>query len=111
MRDDPRVREPALTNLGSLISQAELLRTRALRQMQEAPDTPVGEADRQAYADLLAAARAVCEGNGSAAMEGIDEPDRLETVARLHRSAGLIEHELLVRLAEARSAHRRAAAQ
>jgi hypothetical protein len=109
MRDDPRVREPPLTNLGSLISHAELLRTRALRLMQQAPDAPVDEADRQAYADLLAAARALCGGDGSAEMEGIDEPDELETIARLHRSAGLVEHELLVRLAEARSAHRPAA--
>jgi hypothetical protein len=102
------MREHALANLGSLVSQAEVLRARGLSLMQGAPDGPVDEADRRAYADLHAAARDACRAEaGSGTMPGVDEPDELGSVARLHRSAGLIEHELLVRLAEARAAARR----
>ena len=34
---------------------------------------------------------------------GVEAPEELTSVARLHRSAGLLEHELLLRLAELRS--------
>jgi hypothetical protein len=100
------MREHALANLGSLVSQAEVLRARGLSLMQGAPDDPVGEADRRAYADLHAAARDACATGGPGTLAGVEEPDQLQSVARLHRSAGLIEHELLVRLAEARAAAR-----
>jgi hypothetical protein len=100
MRDDRPMREHALANLGSMVSEAEVLRT--------APDAPVGDADRSAYASLLGAARQICEVDDSPGIEGVDDPARLADVARLHRSAGLLEHELLVRLAEARAAARRA---
>lgn len=92
-----------IANLGSLVSQAERLRARALQQMQGAPDAPVGEADRSSYAGLHTAARAACTVDGTMPLDGVEEPERLATVARLHRSAGLIEHELLQRLAEMRT--------
>jgi len=100
------VQEHALVNLGSLVSQAEVLRARGLSLMQGAPDAPVDDADRRAYADLYAAALAACGLEGRETLPGVDEPEELASVARLHRSAGLIEHELLVRLAEARAAAR-----
>jgi hypothetical protein len=89
------VRDERLVLLGGLISDAERLRARGLELMQGSPDAPVQEDDRRAYADLLAGARDACVDG----VEGVDEPEQLPTVARLHRSAGLIEHHLLVRLA------------
>ena len=100
------MRDHALANLGSLVSQAEVLRSRGLSLMQGAPDAPVDDADRRAYADLHAAAQDACGVDGPAALSGVERPDELRSVARLHRSAGLIEHELLVRLARARAAAR-----
>jgi hypothetical protein len=98
------VQEHALANLGSLVSQAELLRTRSLGLMQQGPDALVDERDRRAYADLHAATVDACGLDGPAALPAVDPPDALGSVARLHRSTGLIEHELLLRLARARAA-------
>jgi len=102
------VQEHALANLGSLVSQAEVLRTRSLGLMQAGPDAPVGDRDLRAYADLHAAAMDACGVDGPVSLAAVDPPDALGSVARLHRSAGLLEHELLVRLARARTAAHRA---
>jgi hypothetical protein len=66
--------------------------------MQSAPDAALADADRSAYASLLAEARAACAGDTDFA--GVAEADALTSVAALHRSAGLVEHELLRSLAE-----------
>ena len=102
------MRDHALANLGSLVSQAEVLRARGLSLMQAGPDAPVDESDRIAYADLHTAALDACGVAGPEALNGVEGPDELGNVARLHRSAGLIEHELLARLARARTAARAA---
>lgn len=107
MRDDGPVREPPLSNLGSLVSAAELLRTRALALMQADPDAPVDEADRGAYADLFAAAHGACGSDAHGGIPGVDAPQELRSVAHLHRSAGLLEHELLLRLAQQRASRGR----
>lgn len=96
--------ELPLANLGALVSQAELLRARALALMQEqGPDAPVSDEDRRAYSELLVTTYMTCAIDDPAEIAGTDGPDALATVARLHRSAGLIEHELLRRLAELRT--------
>ena len=93
-----------IANLGSLVSQAERLRARALQQMQGSPAAPVADADLEAYGGLYSAAVVSCGAEGAARLDGVDDPDRIDSVARLHRSAGLVEHELLRRLAELRTA-------
>ena len=91
-----------IANLGSLVSDAERLRSGALAAMQADPAAP---ADGGAVADYDATLWA------SVAACGTDVPvdlldARLEpgttTWAQLHRAAGLLEHALLVRLAESR---------
>jgi hypothetical protein len=99
------VRDERMVLLGGLASDAEYLRARGLALMQDDPDAPVEEADRRAYATLLAGTRTACAGDdGPSEIDEVDDPGDLATVARLHRSAGLLEHHLLARLAREESA-------
>lgn len=91
-----------LANLGSLLSEAERLRSRALEAMQADPAAP---ADPDAVAEYDAALWASVAACGADVPAGLTdarlEPGRT-TVAELHRAAGVLEHVLLVRLAEIR---------